>query len=182
MRRITNLLLLLVIVVITACSGKNANQKEDTQVVMQDSTDAHGLQRMQVSKSETNITFKGKEYHSVISRTPDEELPLVTSEMGDTYVDNKIQLRLTRNNDVVVSTTFTKSNFSAYVSAEFLSKSILEGIVYDKTTPQGMVFAASICYPQTDLYIPLSITISADGKMSIEKVEVLEEDYSADTI
>lgn len=57
----------------------------------------HGLQRMQVSKSETNITFKGKEYHSVISRTPDEELPLVTSEMGDTYVDNKIQLRLTRN-------------------------------------------------------------------------------------
>ena len=55
---------------------------------------------------------------------------------------------------------------------------MLEGIVYDKITPQGFVYAASVCYPQTDYYIPLSITITADGKMIIEKVDLLEEDYS----
>ena len=71
--------------------------------------------------------------------------------------------------------TFTKNDFSSVVDAKFLSKSILEGIVYDKTTPQGIVYAASVCYPQTDLYMPLSITITADGKMSIQKVDMLEE-------
>lgn len=50
-----------------------------------------------------------------------------------------------------------------------MAKSILEGIVYDKTTPEGIVYAASICYPQTDLYVPISITISPDGKISMKK-------------
>ena len=77
----------------------------------------------------------------------------------------------------MLNKTFTKNDFSSVVDANFLSKSILEGIVYDKTTPQGIVYAASVCYPQTDLYMPLSITITADGKMSIQKVDMLEEDY-----
>lgn len=119
---------------------------------------------MQTSKSETNFKFKGKDYHSFVSRTPDESLPHVTNEMGDTYVDNKIVLHLTRGNETVLNKTFTKNDFSSVVDAKFLSKSILEGIVYDKTTPQGIVYAASVCYPQTDLYMPLSITITADGK------------------
>ena len=62
-----------------------------------------------------------------------------------------------------------------------MAKSILEGIVYDKTTPEGIVYAASICYPQTDLYVPISITISPDGKISMKKEELLEEVYDEDT-
>ena len=102
----------------------------------------------------------------------------MTNEMGDTYVDNKIVLRLTRGNETVLNKTFTKNDFSSVVDAKFLSKSILEGLVYDKTTPQGIVYAASVCYPQTDLYMPLSITITADGKMSIRKVDMLEENLN----
>ena len=145
-------------------------------LVKMDSIDAHGLQRMQTSRSETDIKFKGKDYHSLVSRTPDESLPHVTNEMGDTYVDNKIVLRLTRGDATVVNKIFTKNDFASVVDAKFLSKSVLEGIVFDKTAPQGIVYAASVCYPQTDLYVPLSITITADGKMSIKKVDVLEED------
>lgn len=113
----------------------------------------------------------------MVSRTPDESLPHVTNEMGDTYLDNKIVLRLTCGNEKVFDKTFTKNDFSSVVDAGFLSKSVLEGIVYDKTTPQGIVYAASVCYPQTDLYMPLSITITADGKMSIQKVDMLEDEY-----
>ena len=87
-------------------------------------------------------------------------------------------LHLTRGNETVLNKTFTKNDFSSVVDAKFLSKSILEGIEYDKTTPQGIVYAASVCYPQTDLYMPLSITITADGKMSIQKVDMLEEDLN----
>lgn len=176
------MLLLPIAVVIAACGGKKDSKKSDSEVVMQDSTDAHGLQRMQASKSEMDIEFKGKEYHSSVTRTPDETLPRVDSEMGDTYLDNKIVVRLTRGGEQVFNKTFTKSDFASVVDGDFLSKSVLEGLVFDKTTPQGFVYAASVCYPQTDLYVPLSITITADGKMSIAKEELLEEVYEQDTI
>ena len=119
----------------------------------------------------------------------DKETKTVTSILGAStvkmvigsktaYVDNKIVVRITRGGENVLNKTFTKNDFSSVVDAKFLSKSILEGIVYDKTTPQGIVYAASVCYPQTDLYMPLSITITADGKMSIQKVDMLEEDLN----
>ena len=31
---------------------------------------------------------------------------------------------------------------------------------------KGIIYAASICYPQSDLYVPLRLTVSADGKIS----------------
>ncbi len=50
-------------------------KKSDIRVLMQDSTDAHGVQRMTARKSEVDIKYKGKEYHSFISRTPNDSLP-----------------------------------------------------------------------------------------------------------
>ena len=177
MRKLIYLLLLPLAVVATACGGKKGTSNNESTLATMDSVDAQGLQRMQTSKSEIDFKFKGKDYHSMVSRTPDENLPHVANEMGDTYVDNKIVLRLTRGSEKVFDKTFTKNDFSSVVDAKFLSNSVLEGIVYDKTTPQGIVYAASVCYPQTDLYMPLSITITADGKMSIQKVDMLEEEY-----
>lgn len=170
--------ILLMPLAVAACGGKKENTKKSSVLVRQDSIDVRGLQRMQTSKSEVDIPYKGKDYHSFVSRTPDESLPHVTNDMGDTYLDNKIVLRLTRGNASVFNKTFTKNDFSSVVDAGFLAKAILEGIVYDKTTPQGIVYAASVCYPQTDLYVPLSITITADGKMTLKKVDALEEEYT----
>ena len=174
MKKLIYLLLLPLALTVVACGGKNGSSNKESVLATQDSVDAHGLQRMQSSKAETDIKFKGKDYHSLVSRTPDESLPHVSNEMGDTYVDNKIVLRITRGGENVLNKT-------SVVDANFLSKSVLEGIVYDKTTPEGIVYAASVCYPQTDLYVPLSITVSADGKMSIKKVDMLEEDYPEET-
>ena len=170
MKKLIYLLLLPLVVAVTACGGK-VNSKKESVLATQDSVDARGIQRMQTSKSEIDIKFKGKDYRSFVSRTPDESLPHVTNEMGDTYMDNKIVLRLTRGGESVFNKTFTKNDFSSVVDADFLAKSVLEGIVY----------AASVCYPQTDLYVPLSITITADGKMSIQKVDMLEDAYEEET-
>ena len=171
MKKLIYLLLLPLVVAVTACGGK-VNSKKESVLATQDSVDARGIQRMQTSKSEIDIKFKGKDYRSFVSRTPDESLPHVT---------NKIVLRLTRGGESVFNKTFTKNDFSSVVDADFLAKSVLEGIVYDKTTPQGIEYAASVCYPQTDLYVPLSITITADGKMSIQKVDMLEDAYEEET-
>lgn len=177
MKRFLYLISCCILIVCSACGGGNKKTEEKSLLLIHDSVDARGLQRMQVSKAEVDIKFKGKDYHSFISRTPDEELPTVKDENGNKFVDNKIQLRLTRGNEQIFNMTFTKKNFTSIVGEDFLSKSILEGMVYNKTTPQGFVYAASVCYPQTDLYVPLSITITADGKMTMAKEELLEEIY-----
>ena len=162
MKKLIYLLLLPLALAVAACGGKNGSSNKESVLAR-------------------HIKFKGRDYHSLVSRTPDESLPHVSNEMGDTYVDNKIVLRITRGSENVLNKTFTKNDFSSVVDAKFLSKSILEGIVYDKTTPEGIVYAASVCYPQTDLYVPLSITVTADGKMSIKKVDMLEDDYTEET-
>ena len=51
---------------------------------------------------------------------------------------------------------------------------MLEGLVFDMVTPQGLRFATSICYPRSDLYIPLVVTIDAAGQMTIERDEILD--------
>ena len=89
---------------------------------------------------------------------------------------------MTHGNEQIFNMTFTKRNFASIVGEDFLSKSILEGMVYNKTTPQGIVFAASVCYPQTDLYVPISITITADGKMTMVREELLEDIYDEEGI
>ncbi len=182
MKKVLYLCVLAVVIGISACGGKKGTQDEGTLAVLQDSTDAKGNQRMQASNSEQKITFKGKEYVSRVSRTPDESLPLVKNESGDTYVDNTISLRLMRGNEMVFSKTFTKNDFSSLVGSSFLSRSILEGIVYNKTTSQGIMYAASVCYPQSDLFIPIAITITADGQMTMVKDEQMEEIYESDSI
>ena len=98
MKKLIYLLLLPLVVAVTACGGK-VNSKKESVLATQDSVDARGIQRMQTSKSEIDIKFKGKDYRSFVSRTPDESLPHVTNEMGDTYMDNKIVLRLTRGGE-----------------------------------------------------------------------------------
>lgn len=164
----------------TACVSKgekNAEQKSSTTMALQDSVSAGEIHRMQSSDTEVNIKFKGKDYRSRILRTPDETLPHVTNETGETYIDNKILLQLTSGDKSVFERTFTKKDFASAVDSAFLSKAILEGIVYDKVTSEGFVYAASVCYPNTDLYVPLSITVFPNGKIDIKQLDTLEEDY-----
>ncbi|MDR3118373.1 MAG: DUF4738 domain-containing protein [Mediterranea sp.] len=171
--------MLLAIMGIVACTNnKNAARNGDIRVLLRDSIDSHGIQRMQVSKVEQAITFKGKKYKSFVQRTPSDSLPRVKNDMGEVFVDNTIILRLTRGSEKIFDKTFTKQSFSSLVNAEFMKHAILEGMVFDKTTPQGLVYAVSISYPQTDLYIPVSVTITPDGQLSMVKEDLMEEVYA----
>ena len=82
MKKLIYLLAYCFFIVITACGG-NKKAEEKSLLIMQDSVDARGLQRMQVSKADVDIKFKGKDYHSFISRTPDEDCLLYTSDAAD---------------------------------------------------------------------------------------------------
>ena len=61
MRKLIYLLLLPLAVAVTACGGKKGTSNNESILATMDSVDAHGLQRMQTSKSETDFKFKGKD-------------------------------------------------------------------------------------------------------------------------
>lgn len=167
-----------VLVLFAACNGKKekATTGNDSIAVMPDSTLVHGKHCLQESKSEINITFKDKTYHSVVARTPDESLTNVKDEDGKPFLDNKIDVQLTCGDRTVFHRVFTKSDFSSMVDSSFYARSILEALVFEKTVPQGFVFVASISYPQTDSFIPFTITVDVHGKVSIAKRDMLDDD------
>ena len=58
MKKLIYLLGLAMLMAVAACSGSAEKKKSDIRVLMQDSTDAHGVQRMTALKSEVNIKAK----------------------------------------------------------------------------------------------------------------------------
>ena len=58
MKKLIYLLGLAMLMAVAACSGSAEKKKSDIRVLMQDSTDAHGVQRMTARKSEVDIKYK----------------------------------------------------------------------------------------------------------------------------
>jgi hypothetical protein len=164
------------IFLLVACSGKKDGKKDDTRVLMENITDSQGIQRMQPSVTTETVEHNGKNYTIALSRFADDTLPLVESEVGDKFVDNKITLHILEGSKEIFNKTFTKDDFASIVGSQFLKKSMLEGMVYDsESSSRGLSFAVSVSYPQTDLFFPITVTISNSGKMSMKKEEVAEE-------
>ena len=161
---------------LAACQGKENKEQKFEERAFQMSVDREtGVHRMQQSDAQGSVQIGGANYNYVIKRSPSDELPRVKDADGNQFVDNVIDVKITRNEKNVLVKRFTKKDFSSWVEQSFLSKAILEGFVFDQVINGKMRFAASVCYPQTDIYIPLSITISTDGKLQIEKGSVLDD-------
>lgn len=132
------------------------------------------IQRMQNSHASGIANWRGGKFSYDIKRAPNDSIPTVEDENGTRFADNSIDLVITKNGGSFFSKTFTKRTFNAYLDNDFKEKGILEGIVFDKAAPDGLHFAASVSYPQSDMYIPLIICIGSNGSISITKDTVLD--------
>lgn len=183
--------LALVLGMMTGCkSDKKDEQTEVKRIFQIESVDENtGLQRMQVSRINQEISCKGKKFQLSIVRAPSDDLPYVKSDMG-LFADNIIQVKITReNNSVLFEKTFTKKDFAAYLTEKYITASILEGLVFDDVRTEEdkeITLAASVSYPMTDLYVPFILVVSQEGKLSIAKDEnmgemtFIEEDENKD--
>ncbi len=131
------------------------------------------VQQMSPSQAREEIVYKGKKYVATVNRAPDAALPVVQNGQGERFLDNGIAVDILCEGRQVLRRVFTKRDFAPYVEPAFLEHSILQGLVYDASTP-GLSFLVSVGYPQTDLYTLLRLTVSADGKCAIEKTELME--------
>lgn len=175
MKQLSDWMLGLCIVLFLGSCGSSKQEQAAEDEVYVESEEPDGPIKMQASEEVEKISWKDKQYTAKIVRRPSEQLPLVKNAEGDTFIDNTISLKVSCGSKVLLDRMFTKKDFSEQVNAQLLEHSILEGLVFDKTTPQGLQFAASVAYPQTDLYQPVRILVSAIGTLTISREEELEE-------
>ena len=69
---------------------------------------------------------------------------------------------------------FTKSTFEAQLDDDYRQTGILEGIVFDQIDGNNLVFAGSVSHPQTDEYIPLVITVSNFGDVTLKRDDQMD--------
>lgn len=137
--------------------------------------------RMQPSAAEGAARIGSGEYTYKIRRKADGTLPRVELEDGTLYEDNTIELQVFRpDGSQLYARTFRKTDFSSVVDEPFLSHAILEGLVFDRVDGGRLLFAASICYPQTDLYMAARVYISPSGQLSIEKEDAMDDTLADD--
>lgn len=121
--------------------------------------------------SET-VEWLGKEYRVNISRRAESDSSLVQDDSGNKYHNNRITVRITRpDGSDFFDKTFTKADFTSVVSSDYRQKSTLLGIVVDHAEGSNLYLAASIGSPDalSDEYLPLLITVSRTGGISIAK-------------
>ena len=126
--------------------------------------------KMQEYSQTTDVKWLDKNYQVAICRVPDDSLKMVKDETGQEFVDNRISIRILRaDGSVFFSRVFTKAAFDACLDNDYRQTGILEGLVFDKVEGVNLFFAASVCHPQTDEYIPMVVTVSSLGEVGIRR-------------
>jgi len=168
-----NVILLALLLVSTGCKEKK--QSEDIIAHKQEVKKPSAPISMQSYADSAQVQWVGRSYTIKIRRTADDSLQMVKDETGQKFVDNRIQLRIIRSDGSVFFTkSFTKSNFTAYIDDKYQKEGILEGFVFDKVDDNKLVFAASVCLPQTDEYIPLVVSVDNFGNVSTKLDDSLD--------
>jgi hypothetical protein len=159
---------------ITVSCGKK-KQHDDIIVQETETPQPQAPIRMQDYKDVKDIQWLGKQYQIEVTRTADDSLKMVKDETGQQFVDNRITLRVIRTDGSIFCTkTFTKSAFDGCLDDDYRKTGILEGFVFDKAEGNQLYFAASVCHPQTDEYIPMVVTVSNFGDVGVAKDQQME--------
>ena len=147
-----------------------AEKKKTNDIIIQkvETPKPQGPIRMQEYTQQRDVKWLGRNYKVEIRRVADDSLRMVKDETGQKFIDNRIFLRIIRSDGTVFfSRSFTKAAFDDYLNDDYRQTGILEGFVFDKVDGQRLVFAASVCHPQTDEYIPLVVYVDNLGAIGI---------------
>lgn len=169
MKTLQNVTLALCMLAFMAACG----EKKKSEVIITQRTETPRPKepvRMQEYTDERDVKWLGRTYHVAINRQPSDSLPMVKDENGQQYVDNVFTVSVSRDDGTVFfSHVFTKKSIVQYLDDDFRTTGVFEGLVYDKVEKNCLLFAASVGHPQTDEYIPLVISLSRMGELTVRR-------------
>lgn len=173
MKKIQLLAALLMAVLAISCGKKK--ESKDIIVPTAEVVKPKAPISMQPYSQQQEVTWLDKSYQVFINRVADDSLRMVQDETGQKFVDNRITLRVVRaDGSVFFKKVFTKSTFDAQLDDDYRQTGILEGLVFDKVDGNNLVFAGSVSHPQTDEYIPLVVTVSNFGNVTIKRDDQMD--------
>ena len=173
MKKIQLLAALLMAVLAISCGKKK--ESKDIIVPTAEVVKPKSPISMQPYSQQQEVEWLDKSYQVFINRVADDSLRMVQDETGQKFVDNRITLRVVRaDGSVFFKKVFTKSTFDAQLDDDYRQTGILEGLVFDKVDGNNLVFAGSVSHPQTDEYIPLVVTVSNFGTVSIKRDDQMD--------
>ena len=168
MKKIQLLAALLIAVIAISCGKKK--ESKDIIVPTVEVVKPKAPISMQPYNQQQEVKWLDKSYQVFIDRVADDSLRMVQDETGQKFVDNRITLRVIRaDGSVFFKKVFTKSSFDAQLDEDYRQTGILEGLVFDKVDGNNLIFAGSVSHPQTDEYIPLVVTVSNFGNVTIKR-------------
>lgn len=134
-------------------------------------------QKMSEYEQSRDVEWLGSIYKVVVKREADFDLPLAMGDDDTKYYDNKITVRILRQDGTeFFNCIFLKSDFVSYLDAITKEKGALLGFVYVKADSNSLSFAASVGSPDvtSDEYVPLIVKISRLGVVTISKDSQLD--------
>ena len=162
--------IIIVLIAVPILLASCAKKKQPQDIIVQDveTPKPQGPISMQDYRDVKDIIWLGKQYQVEVVRTASDSLPMVKDDYGQQFVDNRISLRIIRSDgSIFCHKTFTKAAFDNCLDNDYRKTGILEGFVFDKVDGNNLLFAASVCHPQTDEYIPIVVTLSNFGDISV---------------
>ena len=173
MKKIQLLATLLMAVIAISCGKKK--ESKDIIVPTAEVVKPKAPISMQPYSQQQEVAWLDKSYQVFINRVADDSLRMVQDETGQKFVDNRITLRVVRaDGSVFFKKVFTKATFDAQLDDDYRQTGILEGLVFDKVDGNNLVFAGSVSHPQTDEYIPLVVTVSNFGNVTIKRDDQMD--------
>ena len=165
---------------LAGCGNKQKNSDIITKPVVKSLPKAP--ERMQSYDDKRDVSWIGRKYYVAIHRQPSDSLPMVTDEQGLRYVDNVISVSVSRQDgSVFFNRHFTKADFREQLDADYTKTGIFEGLVFDKAEGDYLYFAASVCHPHTDEYIPLVVRLSRMGDVNIRRDSQMDTSSEGDS-
>lgn len=95
------------------------------------------------------LQLGGKQTVVHIERKQDDAQPVVTTEMGTKFADNKVDISLEQGGDIVWQRTFTKTDFDSYLTPVERQSCVLLGMAVEpeSSTASILQFVAQIGTP-----------------------------------
>ena len=161
---------------VTSCGKKDNNNDIIIEPVAEKKA-APGIQEMEPINFEETIDWQGSTYTIKIERSADKNLNKTADDAGNTYYDNRINVKILRGDgSSFFNKSFTKSDFAKILDADKQKKGALLGLMFYKTDGDKIIFEGSVGSPDalSEDFIPFTLIVNRQGNINISRSTIID--------
>ncbi len=139
---------------------------------------SHETRALPPTSDHCRFTWASTPCSATITRSVDDSKTTITDDDGNKYYDNAITVAISGPSGAIVSHTFHKSDFAAYMGTHFVrpTHSTLISLAFRDVSDGKAVFIATVGSPdeRDDEYVLVEVSIARNGAIATTRVEEIE--------